>query len=131
MKKMTSKVGLGVLPLCIVLALAGCAPKGEELYARAATSLANGDAKAAVIDLKNLVQAEPQNGKARALLGQALVASGELALGEVEILKAADLGVSPSDLLVARCRIMLAKAEFAEVLSQCKPESVAADGQST
>ncbi len=50
-------------------------PKGEALYARAEKSLAKGDVNAAVIDLKNLVQAEPQNAKARALLGQALRAS--------------------------------------------------------
>ncbi|MCM2311708.1 MAG: hypothetical protein NDI84_09905, partial [Steroidobacteraceae bacterium] len=53
--------------------LMACSPKGEALYARAEKSLASGEVRAAVIDLKNLVKDEPDNAKARALLADALV----------------------------------------------------------
>lgn len=82
-----------VLSLAVLLALAGCAPKGEALYQRASDSLAKGDASAALIDLKNLVQAEPDNARARALLAQALLATGDVTAGELEIQKAKELGL--------------------------------------
>jgi cellulose synthase operon protein C len=126
--KMT-KVGVRILSVYVALALAGCAPKGEELYARAAASLEKGDTQSAIIDLKNLVQSEPQNGKARALLGEALILSGDLALGEIEMKKAVDLGVPAAEMLVANCRILLSRGRFAEVLDQCKPDAVAAGDQ--
>ena len=64
------------LTLAVVVTLAGCGPKGEQLYARAEKSLAAGDSRYAVIDLKSLLQDEPQNASARTLLGTRLVDSG-------------------------------------------------------
>jgi putative PEP-CTERM system TPR-repeat lipoprotein len=105
----------------LLLALAACAPKGEELYARAVESLAGGDANAAIIDLKNLLLDEPQNARARAMLGQAFVATGQIQLAEVELQKAGELG-APADLLLAsNCRVLLAKAQFEQVLRDCRP----------
>jgi putative PEP-CTERM system TPR-repeat lipoprotein len=109
--------------LALLLALAACAPKGEKLYARAVDALARGDANAAIIDLKNLLQDEPQNARARAVLGQAFVATGQIELAEVELQKARDLG-APADLvLAASCRVLLARAQFDQVLQDCKPGS--------
>lgn len=118
-------------PLLLVLALtsglAACAPKGEALYARAEKSLDSGEVRAAIIDLKNLVKDEPENGKARALLAAALVQNGELGAAAIEVQKAKDLGVSAEALLVPDCRVMTAKGEFDDVLAKCKPEAVAAE----
>lgn len=111
-----------VLALAVLTALAACAPKGDELYARAEAALAKGDANAAVIDLKNLIQAEPQNAKARALLGKAFVATGQIGLAEVEIQKAMDLGAPAGQLLDSSCRVLLAKGEFEKILQDCAPE---------
>ena len=88
-----------------------------------------GEARAAVIDLKNLVNTEPQNAKARALLAQALVESGDIQAGAIEIQKAKDLGAPADMIIVPECRVMLAKSEFDKVLSQCKPEAVPADAK--
>lgn len=111
-----------VLSLAVLLALAGCAPKGEALYQRASDSLAKGDASAALIDLKNLVQAEPDNARARALLAQALLATGDVTAGELEIQKAKELG-APMDLVrVSSCRVLIARARFEQALAECKPE---------
>ena len=107
----------------LALALVACSPKGEALYNRAETALANGETRAAVIDLKNLVQDEPQNAKARAMLGRALLESGDLQGGEIELQKARDLGISPEMILLADCRLKLAKGEFDTVLADCQPGS--------
>ena len=118
-----AKQSLRVLSLAVALTLAACAPKGEKLYARAEASLAKGDSNAAVIDLKNLLQDEPDNAKARALLGTAFVNSGQIALGEVEIQKAKDLGAPKAMLLVPSCRVLIAKAQYEQALTECKPEA--------
>ena len=111
-------------PLLIALAMssAACAPKGEALYNRANESLAKGDTRAAVIDLRNLVDSEPQSAKARALLGQALVQSGDLQGGAIEIQKAKDLGAKADVLMVPECQLLSAKGESDKVLAQCDPE---------
>src|SRR5690606_28781642 len=70
------------LLLAAAVALAACAPKGEALYERAGTSIAAGEFRAAVIDLKNLVKSEPDNARARALLAYALAKNGEIAAAE-------------------------------------------------
>jgi putative PEP-CTERM system TPR-repeat lipoprotein len=122
-----AKPSLRVLSLAVALALAACAPKGDKLYARAAASLTKGDTNAAVIDLKNLLQDEPENAKARALLGTAFVNSGQIALGEMEIQKAKDLGAPKAMLLVPSCRVLIAKAQYEQALTECKPEAGSAE----
>lgn len=117
------------MALALLVALAACAPKGDALYARAEKALAAGDSSAAIIDLKNLVQAEPQNARARALLGQALVASGDIAVGEVEILKAKELGAPADTLVLATCRLLVYKGQFAQALADCRPEAGSAAQQ--
>ena len=118
-----------ILPLALTILIVGCAPKGEALYARAEKSLGKGDVRAAIIDLKALIQTEPQNGKARALLGIAMLANGDPSGAEIELQKAADLGAPKDMLLVPNCRVLLAKGEPEKVLEGCKPETGPASAQ--
>lgn len=111
------------LSAALVVALAGCAPKGEALYARAEAALEKGDIRAAVIDLKTLLQSEPQNAKARAMLSLALLQSGDTSGGEIELRKARDLGAPSELMLVPSCRLLLAKSETEKLLEECKPQS--------
>jgi putative PEP-CTERM system TPR-repeat lipoprotein len=120
---MNGNKGKRVLSLAVLLGLAACAPKGDALYSRAEAAMQKGDARAAVIDLKNLVQAEPESAKARALLGSALIATGDFQGGEIELQKARDLGAGKELTLVADCKVMVAKAEFDKVFAECKPEA--------
>jgi putative PEP-CTERM system TPR-repeat lipoprotein len=122
----TSKLMLAVVG---GLLLAGCGPKGEELYARAAEALENGDARAAVIDLKNLVESEPQNARARALLARALLATYERSAAEIELQKAIDLGAPESVTLLTACQLRAVKNEFEQVLEQCRPEAGAPEDE--
>ena len=105
----------------LIVALAGCAPKGEALYARAEAAIEKGDVRAAVIDLKTLLQSEPQNAKARAMLSLALLQSGDTSGGEIELRKARDLGAPAELVLVPACRLLLAKNETDKLLEECKP----------
>jgi putative PEP-CTERM system TPR-repeat lipoprotein len=107
----------------LVVTLAGCAPRGEELYARAETAIEKGDVRAAVIDLKTLLQSEPQNAQARAMLSLALLQSGDTSGGEIELRKARDLGAPSESILVPSCRLLLAKGETEKLLETCKPQS--------
>ena len=118
-------------PLLIAFAItaAACSPKGEALYNRASEALARGDNRAAVIDLRNLADSEPQNARARALLGQALVQSGDLQGGAIEIQKAKDLGAKADVLMVPECQLLSAKGESDKVLAQCDPEKAPASAK--
>lgn len=119
---------LGFL-LAVAFGLTACAPKGEALYDRAAKSLADGEPRAAVIDLKNLVKSEPENARARALLAQALIDSGEFGAGEIELQKAKDLGAPKELLLVPQCRVLVSKGDYAAALEQCDPDAAPADAK--
>ena len=110
----------------VLLGVAACAPKGEALYARAEQAFAKGDVAAAVIDLKNFVEAAPQDAKGRALLGQALIQLGDLQAGEIEIRKAKDLGAPREMTLVSECEVLVGKGEFNTVLEECQPAAASA-----
>jgi putative PEP-CTERM system TPR-repeat lipoprotein len=114
-----------LLALVSVLAAGpvACAPKGEALYAEAEQALAKGDFDTAIIHLRNFVAADPNHAAGRALLGQALVQSGEIQAGGIEIRKAKDLGAPREMTLVPECDVLVAEREFDAVLANCEPES--------
>jgi cellulose synthase operon protein C len=74
------------LPLVIALALTGCSQKSaEELIAGAEQQIASKQPASAIIDLKNALLEEPNNAKARFLLGKLYVERGAAAAGEKEL----------------------------------------------
>ena len=98
---------------------AGCSPKSEALYARAQQSLAKGEVGAAVIDLKNFVEAEPQNATARALLAEVALQSGDIQTADIEIRKAKDLGAAEALTIGTECRLMAVQGKAEKVLTDC------------
>lgn len=79
------KLQLKIIPLVVALALAGCSKKtAEELITEAQTKIASSQDSGAIIDLKNAIQLEPRNAKARLLLGKIYVETGSAALAEKE-----------------------------------------------
>jgi putative PEP-CTERM system TPR-repeat lipoprotein len=115
--------------LVSAVGLAACSPKAEELYARAEQSLAAGQPRAALIDLQNLLESDPQNARARALLARALIETGNINGGAIELQKAKDLG-APADLvLVPECRVLLSQGKFDDVLAQCTADRVPQDAR--
>ena len=69
----------------------------------------SGDFKGAAIELKNILQAEPENGEARFMLGRIQFASGDFQAADKELKKARELGVKDPGLgpLHARTLLML------------------------
>lgn len=109
-----------VLALFIALLLAACTPRGEKLLERAEASLASGEYRAAMIDLKNYVRAHPEDAHARAQLGRALLELGDISDAEAELTKARELGADRKDTLVAECQLLITRNAYERVLDGCK-----------
>lgn len=97
--------------LLVSLLLGACGEKPEVLLASAKAYLAKNDPKAAVIQIKNALQANPDLGEARFLLGSALLESGDPVGAETELRKALDLKYPPDEVVPRLARALLAQAE--------------------
>ena len=116
---------------CVLAALtcliAACQPTPDELWAKAEAALAAGNFPAAAIHLKSLLQQQPDNGAARAALGQTTLALGDPGTAEKEIRRAIALGEDTPDLHLTLVEALLALGRFQEALTELGP---AADAQS-
>ncbi|MBL8413611.1 MAG: PEP-CTERM system TPR-repeat protein PrsT [Propionivibrio sp.] len=123
--------------LLATLILVGCGGEtSESLLSSAKDYMAKNDNKAAVIQLKNALQSNPNLGEARFLLGKALLSSGDPTAAEVELRKANELKYPADQVtpLLARSQLMLGQSkkiieDFAKV-QLTSPES-RADLQTT
>lgn len=100
--------------LLATLLLVGCGGENpENALASAKEYLAKNDRKAAVVQLKNALQANPDYAEARFLLGKTMVDSGDPANGVVELRKAQALKFSPDQVipLLARATLLLGHPE--------------------
>jgi len=116
---------VAVLAVALVVAsgamLAGCSADPDELLERAQRNLDAGDFRAASIDLKSLLQKDPQNSEGRLALGVASLESGdpEGAVRELEL--ARDLGVAQERLAVPMARSLLASRRYDDTLRIVDP----------
>lgn len=95
-----------ILSACLLVA---CGGEGyDSLMSSARTALAKGESKAAIIQLKNALQKNPEAGEARFLLGQAFLDSGDARSAEVELRKAIAAKFEPT-----RVAPVLARAQLA------------------
>lgn len=89
MKKSASIIATALSTALLIAFLGGCnGDNPETLIASSKDFLAKNDSKAAIIQLKNALQKDPNLGEARFLLGKALFESGDMAGAEVELRKA-------------------------------------------
>jgi len=101
------------------MALGGCARESEsELLASAKNFVERKDLKAAIIQLKSVLQKNQQSGEARLLLGQVLLQSGDASSAAVELSKARELQVDDDRVVPDLARAMLLAGEAPKVLSQ-------------
>ncbi len=99
--------------------LAGCFGNSPEQYVETARkALGKGDRNAAIIDLKNALQKNPQMGEARFLLAQTLYEGGDLSSAEIELGKATDAGYVPDKVAALKARLMLARGQKDKVLGE-------------
>lgn len=103
------------LPL-IFVACSGDSP--EKLLSSAKQHIAQKDAKAAVIQLKNVLQKSPSNAEARSLLGKLLLESGDVVGAEVELSKAMEQGGSADELAPLLAQAMLAQNKLEALISK-------------
>lgn len=99
------RLALGAAVALTLVACGGDSP--EKLLASAKDYLAKGDEPAAVIQLRNVLQKDPQQGEARLLLGKALLRQGDPLAAEKELRRALEFGQSPAAVLPSLAQAML------------------------
>lgn len=103
-----------------VLVLPACQrhPSSVQLLAEARRYHQQGDERAAVIELKNLLQANPRQAGARLLLGEVYLEAGDAASAENELRRALQLGLPPADVLPALGRALLMQGQYDKLLAE-------------
>jgi putative PEP-CTERM system TPR-repeat lipoprotein len=115
-----------VMTLALAAALGACGRSDPtELVASAKTYLAKGDARAAMIELKNALQSAPDNAEARFLLARALQDTGDAVGAETEARKALQLGYSPDEAYPVLARALLAQGEYRKVITELADRKLA------
>jgi len=85
-------------------------------YDKAREHIDKGDLRAAVIELKNALQNDPQNADARLLLGETYLQLGDGAAAEKELRAAERHGIEPEKTIIPLGRALLLRGRFAKVL---------------
>jgi len=106
------------LPIVLALAaLGGCNRMGADELANSADGyLKKGQARSAVIQLKEALSENPNHARARLLLGQALLDSGDPASAVVELRKAEQLGVPAEQVTPPLVRALVAAGQYQAVI---------------
>ncbi len=105
-----------------LLGVAGCDWKDAAGYlAEARQFQQKGDDKSAVIQLKNALQKDPNNGEARYLLGTVYNEAGDGKSAEKELRKALEMRQDSAKAMPALGRALLLQGEFQKVLDEIKP----------
>ncbi|WP_374580734.1 XrtA/PEP-CTERM system TPR-repeat protein PrsT [Pseudoduganella sp.] len=94
----------------------------EDLLRDARQAHERGEDRAAIIQLKNLLQQEPGHGAARRLLGELHLAQGDAASAEKELRRALALGQPRAELLPPLVRALLGQAAHQGVLDELQAE---------
>lgn len=103
--------GLAAILAAVLMALAACSRDSESTLADAKANLAAGQHSEAILQLKTVLQGQPQLAEGRFLLGKALFESGNMVNAKVELRKALDLGHARAEVLPVLCRSMLAMGQ--------------------
>ena len=106
----------------LVSSLAACNHPQDtsSLLADARQFRQKGQAKAAIIQLKNVVQKEPNNAQARVLLAELYIDLGDAPSAEKELQKAQALGIKAQDILPQLGKVMLMQGQFEKLLDEIK-----------
>lgn len=116
----------------LALLTSACQPTVEQRFADAEAYLAQGDHSSAIIELKNVLQAEGDRLDARLMLADALYVQNDLQGAESEYRRILSSGHDDPSVWVSYGRSLLAQGKAAEALSTVEPtlgsvqESVAA-----
>lgn len=111
-------------PLLLVAALAACGQRSEQdLLAAAQKRMEQKDAGGAVIELKNLLQQNPDNATGRHLLGKALLEAGDVAGAEIELRRAWELGAPRDELAPLLAQTLLQSGQSRKLIGEFSDQS--------
>ncbi|MFQ5756762.1 MAG: XrtA/PEP-CTERM system TPR-repeat protein PrsT, partial [Acidiferrobacterales bacterium] len=127
MKGPSAGGGCVVLLLATLIVLSGCESftSAETRIERAKESVAQGEYRTAMIELKKALQSKPSNQEARLLLGQISLAMGNAAAAEKELRHAQALGASDDQVLIPLGRALLAQGDYETVLDEIETDATA------
>src|SRR5690349_21487970 len=112
-------VGCMTVAFALLSPLASCTKDDAAKYVASAKSyIAKRDYKAAVIEIKNALQREPDNAEARLLLATALMETGDPAGAESEVRKAIVAGAPEDSTYPLLARTLLAQGEFKKLTTE-------------
>lgn len=110
----------------LLVALSACGDKPEAAALATATeALASKDAGAAVVELKALLERQPQSAAGRYLLGKALLAQGNATAADIELAKAEDLRHDPSLVSPERARALVSAGQPGKALERYRSTTLA------
>ncbi len=125
---MTKFIHIARLTLAVLglAAVAGCnlSDDPQSLIAKAQEYRQKGDYKAAIIELKNVLQKNPDHAEARYLLGVEYLGVGDARSAETELRRALKLGTGPEKVLPSLGKSLLLQGKFQEALSETDPARV-------
>jgi cellulose synthase operon protein C len=114
-KKTRTQLAFSSLLLALLMA---CSEKPEAMLSSAKDYMAKNDSKAAVIQIKNALQSNPDMPEARFMLGTALLESGDPVGAETELRKALELK-HPQDLVIPPlAQAMLAQGQAKKITDE-------------
>jgi putative PEP-CTERM system TPR-repeat lipoprotein len=108
------------LALSLGMALGGCQRSTDPaaLIAEARHYRQRGDVNAAVIQLKNALQQDPDNRDARRLLGEVYIDQADAVSAEKELRRALQLGTPSTELLILLGKSMLLQGQYQRLLDE-------------
>lgn len=120
-------VSIMAVTLIVALSVSGCDKQSgsQRALSAAKEAQAKGNTKAAVIELKNALQKNPDNAEARALLGKIHLQQGDGASAEKELRKALALGYKPEALLPDLAQALFLQFQFQKILDEVQVISTA------
>jgi putative PEP-CTERM system TPR-repeat lipoprotein len=113
-------------PLLLAVALAACGQRSEpDLLAAAQKRMEQKDVGGAVIELKNLLQQNPESAQGRHLLGKALLETGDLAGAEIELRRAWELGARRDELAPLLAQTLLLSGQSRKLIGEFSDQTLA------
>ncbi|MGE5387095.1 MAG: XrtA/PEP-CTERM system TPR-repeat protein PrsT, partial [Betaproteobacteria bacterium] len=115
-----------VSSLLVALLVSACGgEKPEALLASAKTYLAKNDSKAAVIQIKNALQKNPELPEARFLLGKALLDGGDPMSAQLELRKALDYKYPADQVIPLLVKAMITSGEGRKAIDEFSKTTLA------
>lgn len=106
------QVNAGAVVFALAALLAGCSgPSADKRLSSGQAHLERGDVRAAMIEAKAALQAQPESAAGRLLLARTLLAVGDLPGAEIELRRAERFGLAPAVAAPHAARLALAQGK--------------------